>query len=433
LSTGLALSLVTLAISSAEAATPTPNSAVLHLRVFNDCPVSVLTPTNSFPTSITISDQNQESPFCSGFANMHTWRFSQDGINATQFQNGDSFQYEVDLVVDGIGEGGLSLSPWWSPDVDGLFNVRNPDGEIAVFGGRLPFFSFTAAFGIHYTANTTIHLGIRYDPRGLSSALPAQVVYTVGYGGNTYTSGPLNFDQGNAAEDPPHGQWGALSPWYAGGHFKMFVQAVGQPHGATVQWSNIQFAAEPLALSPAHVWIGLKNSDDQGTQFDLRTEVLKNSAVVASGLTRCVTGVTRNPSLAKEVVVPFDPFPPVSLASGDVLSLRVSTRIGTNPDDTKCSGPGGSHNNARGVRLYYDSTGRQSRFDATIPPNLNENLYLRSDGSPCPGGDGESPGVTTRYLSSTAPTDTSPKCKDSTGVNFNFGNPFREIGTWPLP
>jgi len=85
------------------------------------------------------------------------------------------------------------------------------------------------------------------------------------------------------------------------------------------------------------------------------------------------------------------------------------------------------------VRLYYDSTGRQSRFDATIPPNLNENLYLRSDGSPCPGGDGESPGVTTRYLSSTAPTDTSPKCKDSTGVNFNFGNPFREIGTWTLP
>jgi hypothetical protein len=436
LPTGLVLALATLAISSVAAATPNPNSAVLHLRVFNDCPISVLTTSNLFPASITISDQNQPpQPLCAGFANLHTWRFSQDGVNAIQFQNGDAFQYEFDFLLNGAGEGGLSLSPWFSPDADGLFNVRTTDGEIAVFGGRLPFFSFTGAFGLLYTNNTPIHLAVSYNPRGLSAASPAQVVYTVVYGGNTYTSGPLNFDQGNPAEDPPHGQWGALTPWYAGGHVKMFVFPAGQPHGVAAQWNNIQWNTEPtaLALSPAHLWIGLRNSDDQGTQFDLRTEVLKNSVVVASGLTRCITGVTRNPSFAKEVIVPFGAFPPVSLASGDVLSLRVSTRIGTNPDDTKCSGPGGSHNNATGLRLYYDSTGRPSRFDATIPPNANEDLYLHSDGGLCPGGGGDSPGVTTRYLSSTAPTNTSPKCKDSTGVNFNFGNPFREIGTWSLP
>ena len=72
-------------------------------------------------------------------------------------------------------------------------------------------------------------------------------------------------------------------------------------------------------------------------------------------------------------------------ASEDVLALRVSTRIGTNPDDTKCSGPGGSHNSGAGLRLYYDSTSRASRFDATIAPDPNENLYLRSDGSVCGG------------------------------------------------
>mgnify|MGYP001583715223 CR=1 FL=1 len=30
------------------------------------------------------------------------------------------------------------------------------------------------------------------------------------------------------------------------------------------------------ALSDLHVWLGLKNSDDQGTQFDLQAEVFKN-------------------------------------------------------------------------------------------------------------------------------------------------------------
>ena len=46
------------------------------------------------------------------------------------------------------------------------------------------------------------------------------------------------------------------------------------------------------ALSSAHGWIGLKSSDDQGTPFDLRVELLKNGVPVANGLTRCITGVT---------------------------------------------------------------------------------------------------------------------------------------------
>ena len=85
----------------------------------------------------------------------------------------------------------------------------------------------------------------------------------------------------------------------------------------------------PGALSPVHAWIGLKNSDDQGTQFDLRAELLKNGTPVASGLTRCITGVTRNPSLAKEAIVNWDSFPAGTFSSGDVMGLRLSTRIGS--------------------------------------------------------------------------------------------------------
>jgi len=186
----------------------------------------------------------------------------------------------------------------------------------------------------------------------------------------------------------------------------------------------------PLELSPAHLFIGLKNSDDQGTQYDLKVEVLKNGTTVASGLERCITGVTRNPLKATEAVVPFDAFPDVFFTTGDTLALRVSTRVGTNPDSTKCLGPGGSHNNAVGLRLYYDSASRDSRFDATISPDPNEDLFLHSDGNSC--NNAPSSGVTTRFLNVKAPTDAKEKCQDSGGINFSHGNPFSAIGTWNL-
>ena len=236
-----------LALAGAALATPLPNSAVVHTRVFDDCPISILSVSNLFPGSIVISDENgPPQPICAGFANLHTWRFSSDGVNPIQFQNGDAFEFSCDMVLTGVGEGGLSLAPWWSPDADGLFNVRTTDGEIACFGGRLPFFSFTGAFGLVYLGGTPIKLGITYIPNGNSAGSPAQIVYNVRYNSINYTSGLLNFDQGNPAEDPPHGQYGALNPWYAGGHMKMFAFPAGQPHGITGEWRGIQYSTGPV-------------------------------------------------------------------------------------------------------------------------------------------------------------------------------------------
>ena len=59
--------------------------------------------------------------------------------------------------------------------------------------------------------------------------------------------------------------------------------------------------------TPLHVWIGLRNSDDQGTRFDLRVDVEKNGATVATGTTRCITGLTRNPALATAATVTVEP------------------------------------------------------------------------------------------------------------------------------
>jgi hypothetical protein len=172
------------------------------------------------------------------------------------------------------------------------------------------------------------------------------------------------------------------------------------------------------SLSPATLWIGLKNSDDQGTQFDLRVEVSKNGTPVASGQTLCITGVTRNPDQARQVMVSFDPFAPVGLASGNMLSLKVLTRIGTNPNGTKCSGPGGSHNNAVGLRLYYDAVSRSSQFGAQINSNSPTATFLHSGGND--------------FLDNAAPNATSAKFKDSPGVNFNNGNLWQAIGTWSM-
>jgi hypothetical protein len=141
-------------------------------------------------------------------------------------------------------------------------------------------------------------------------------------------------------------------------------------------WKEIgNWAASPAGsaqtlsgLSDLHAFLGLKNSDDQGTQFDFRAEVFKNGVLVGTSTTRCITGVTRNPNLAKEVTAAFDPFAAVPVAVGDVVSLTQSTRIGTNPDGSKCSGPGGSHSSALGLRVYFDAVSRTARFTAALAP-----------------------------------------------------------------
>jgi hypothetical protein len=111
-------------------------------------------------------------------------------------------------------------------------------------------------------------------------------------------------------------------------------------------------------VSALHVWVGLKNSDDQGTYFDVRAELWKNAAAITSGETKNIQGVTRNPDLAKEVVVTLGLASPVMFAGGDVLSLKLFAKVADS----------GGHANAVGLRAYYDATSRASRFGATFTP-----------------------------------------------------------------
>ena len=136
----------------------------------------------------------------------------------------------------------------------------------------------------------------------------------------------------------------------------------GNPWKEIGTWTSppAQASVTMTELSDLHVWLGLKNSDDQGTRFDLRGELYKNSTLVTAGETYCIEGITRNPDLAKEVTLTFAPFSPAVVNTSEQLRLRILTRIGSNGAGASCGG----HTNAVGLRLYFDASDRPASFGA---------------------------------------------------------------------
>jgi len=239
--------------------TPNPTSARVAQRVFNDCPTSTLTVTNTYPALISISDQNLD---CFGGANLHSWSFSTDGgATSAQFENCSSYKFCADVTISGNAraEGGLRLAPWWSPDVDGRFMINKTNGEIACFGGRLPFYSFTVNHGLTYTAGVTAHMEVFYRPHGLSAGAPATIEYRIALGaGPLYSSGQLAFDEGNVAEGAVHGNWGALYPHTSGGYFQL-NPGDGNPVGAVATFANVCFDILQTTETVPSTWGRIKS------------------------------------------------------------------------------------------------------------------------------------------------------------------------------
>lgn len=225
-------------------AAPIANSVVTKTRVFNNCPTSVITVVDNEFAQVIIDDAQLD---CFGFANRHIWDFSTDNTNPIDFQNSDQFSFCATVLATGTGDGeiGLRLSPWWSLDVDGVFMLNTRSGEIAVFGGRLPFYSFTVNHGQTYTKGSFATLSMDYRPNGLSASSPATIEYRLVNANGVFSSGPLAFDQGNPAEDPPHGQWGILQPSHAGGYVQAYLNNDGIPVNFRAEWTGICYDATP--------------------------------------------------------------------------------------------------------------------------------------------------------------------------------------------
>ena len=241
-----------LCLVATTVASPVINGAVINTRVFNDYPNSIVTTNNAYPGQISIQDDGV-GPRPPGFANRHNFRLSDSGGAAEAvFLNGDAFSLAADVTVTGSAdwiESGLNVSPWWSKEVDGTFMLKTSTGEIAVFGGRLPFYSFTASQGLTYTKGTTVREEVIYNPHSLNQADPGTIVYNLTMGGTTYTSGVLQFDEGNPAEDPPYGLWGILNDARVGGYIQIVGNETGGPAMGAVEFDNIVYTPEPASLA----------------------------------------------------------------------------------------------------------------------------------------------------------------------------------------
>lgn len=246
-----ATTLVVMLAGTALAVTPVVDSAVMNPRIFNDDSDSILTQVNNYPTTVSYMDEQLDGDGTGGeWANLHTFRLSANGgISEAVFSNGDAFSFSADVTITGntTAEGGLNVSPWWSQQVDGRFNLRSSDGEVACFGGRLPFYSFTGDQGVTYTAGETVRLGVVYSPNSLTAADPATIEYIYD-DGTVYTSGPLAFDEGNPAEDPPYGLWGMLNNARVGGYSQMLLDVGNSAAWAKVEFGNMTFVPEPSSM-----------------------------------------------------------------------------------------------------------------------------------------------------------------------------------------
>lgn len=121
------------------------------------------------------------------------------------------------------------------------------------------------------------------------------------------------------------------------------------------------------SLTPAKVWVGLKNSDDVGVKFDLLAEVYKDGTLISSGQINSVAGGSSGFNNAKLNTIQFSAFPPVDFPSGSSLKLKLSVR-------NTCTGP--SHNSGI-ARLWFNDTKANSQFGLTIGNNTN--IYFLRD------------------------------------------------------
>ena len=119
----------------------------------------------------------------------------------------------------------------------------------------MPFYNFTAEYGIHYQKGQTVKLGATYVPRNLTEENPGLIRYVVEFGGTTYASPFLKFDLGNPTE-PEHGFWGILSPAQVGGWI-MSTQIGGEPEKSMrANFANVHYGPTPEPASLALLALG---------------------------------------------------------------------------------------------------------------------------------------------------------------------------------
>lgn len=149
---------------SVQAQVTNINSVVIQARRFNDYAGSTLSVVNNYPSLVSFS----EGPFgTGGFANQHVARFSENGVTARSFLNAEAFDISVDVSL-AVGSTGPRKEAGFRMDTfiggEGFF-ILTSDGQVAAFGGPLPFHDF----GNVYTPGTTATMRMIYRPGVVST------------------------------------------------------------------------------------------------------------------------------------------------------------------------------------------------------------------------------------------------------------------------
>lgn len=124
------------------------------------------------------------------------------------------------------------------------------------------------------------------------------------------------------------------------------------------------------ATANANLWLNLANTDDVGTYFDVKVDVLKNGAPVGSETVYCLTP----PRVASSPVTVAVHIPGIVIfGPSDTFGLQVSARIGAG---LACVNKG--HKDGT-LQLQYDSKTRQSNLDFGVgddPTYLHQSFML---------------------------------------------------------
>jgi hypothetical protein len=109
----------------------------------------------------------------------------------------------------------------------------------------------------------------------------------------------------------------------------------------------------------ARVWIGLKNSDDVGTRFDLKAVVSKSGTPVSSGALFGALGGGSGFNNASLRTIPLS-LPAAAFSPSDSISIELFVR-------NSCIGT--SHNSGT-ARLWFNDSAANSRFNEPGAPTL---------------------------------------------------------------
>jgi hypothetical protein len=316
-------------------------------------------------------------------------------------------QVLVEKYVENFG----STPPGW-------FLTKLPDNSLRFGTGPASSGHGVTSPPLSLPANTWIHFAARRSSGVASIFVNGMQVATASFVDNADSDASLKFGHRGSPDDTPGST--DTRGFFLNGRIDEMELFVGRALtdeeiydiATAGSAGKCKFPIEELtALSPATLWVGLKNSDAVGLRLDLQAEVFLNETKVGEGVLNNVASGSSGFNNAKLHEIPLTLFAPVEVSADAELEITLSVR-------RTCSG--GGHNWGT-PRLWYNGQPIDSgptrdagtRFGATIADTTSA-FFLR-DGFAL----STTAGTAKKFVD--VPVDNKTPCPN---------RPFTPFGTW---